>query len=75
MKPLLAYKEFPLCHSTGKTERKRHYPSGSALFIWMLGIKLESWSVAFIQSKLVVKSMTLKGVRRVKAVFLLHVYI
>lgn len=41
MKPLLVYKEFPLCHATGKTESKMHYPSGSALFIWMLRIRLE----------------------------------
>lgn len=52
-----------------------HCPSGSALFIWMLEIRLESWSLAFIQSKLVVQSITFKGVRRVKAVFLLHIYI
>lgn len=59
MNPLLVYKEFPLCHATGKTERKMHYPSWST-FISTLNIRLESGPLAFIQTKLVVKSMTLK---------------
>lgn len=66
MNPLLVYKEFPLCHATGKTERKMYYPIWITL-ICMLSIKLESRPRAFIQAKLVVKSMTLKRFKRVKA--------
>lgn len=65
MNPLLVYKEFPLCHATGRTERIMRYPSWSP-FVCTLSIRLESGPLAFIQAKLVVKSMTLKRFKTVK---------